>query len=99
MGVDFFERAKKAFRRSWDCERVALATPDLLQREPGCADVSVAGDIVDIFHGDSREQLIGPAPSPCRSTVCSSGVPAHCGLRRTRSCAPNSALCREPRSC
>jgi hypothetical protein len=47
MGVDFLERAKKAFRRSWDRERVALATPDLLRREPGCAGVSVAGDIVE----------------------------------------------------
>ena len=47
MGVDFLDRAKKAFRHSWDRERVALATPDLLRREPGCAGVSVAGDIVD----------------------------------------------------
>jgi hypothetical protein len=45
MGVDFLERAKKTFKRSWDRERVALATPDLLRREPGCAGVTVAGDI------------------------------------------------------
>jgi hypothetical protein len=47
MGVDFLERTKKTFKRSWDRERVALATPDLLRREPGCAGVSVAGDIVE----------------------------------------------------
>ena len=47
MGVDFVERTKKTFKRSWDRERVALATPDLLRREPGCAGISLAGDIVE----------------------------------------------------
>jgi hypothetical protein len=35
MGVDFLERAKKTFRRSWDRETVALATPDLLEPRTG----------------------------------------------------------------
>lgn len=46
MGADFLERAKKTIKRSWDRERVALATSDLLTREPGCAGRLVAGEIV-----------------------------------------------------
>ena len=63
MGVDFLERAKKTFRRSWDRERVALATPDLLRREPGCAGVSVAGDIVpgaEVEVGDKLTVELAP---------------------------------------
>ena len=37
MGADFLERTKKAIKRSWDRERVALATSDLLTRGPDCA--------------------------------------------------------------
>lgn len=57
MGVDFLERTKKTFKRSWDRERVALATPDLLRREPGCAGVSVAGDIVEGAEVETGEKL------------------------------------------
>ena len=57
MGVDFLERAKKTFKRSWDRERVALATPDLLRREPGCAGVSIAGDIVPGAEVEPGEKL------------------------------------------
>jgi hypothetical protein len=46
MGADFLERAKKTIKRSWDRERVALATSDLLTREPGCVGRSVVGEIV-----------------------------------------------------
>jgi hypothetical protein len=46
MGADFLERTKKTIRRSWDRERVALATSDLLTREPGCAGRSVVGEII-----------------------------------------------------
>lgn len=63
MGVDFLERAKKTFQRSWDRERVALCTPDLLRREPGCAGVSVAGDIVpgtDVEVGDRVTVELAP---------------------------------------
>jgi hypothetical protein len=37
MGADFLERTKKTIKRSWDRERVALATSDLLTRQPDCA--------------------------------------------------------------
>jgi hypothetical protein len=47
MGADFLERTKKAIRRSWDRERVALATSDLLTRQPECAGRSVVGEIID----------------------------------------------------
>lgn len=57
MGVDFLERAKKTFKRSWDRERVALATPDLLRREPGCAGVTVAGDIIEGREVETGEKL------------------------------------------
>lgn len=57
MGVDFLERAKKTFRRSWDRAAVALATPDLLRRVPGCAGVSVAGDIVEGVEVEPGEKL------------------------------------------
>lgn len=46
MGVDFLERTKKTIKRSWDRERVALATSDLLTRQPSCAGRSVVGEIV-----------------------------------------------------
>lgn len=46
MGVDFLERARKTIKRSWDRQRVALGTSDLLTRQPDCAARSVAGEIV-----------------------------------------------------
>jgi hypothetical protein len=57
MGVDFLERTKKTFKRGWDRAAVALATPDLLRREPGCAGVSVAGDIVQGVEVEVGEKL------------------------------------------
>ena len=47
MGVDFLERTKKTIKRSWDRERVALATSDLLTRQPNCAGRSVVGEIIE----------------------------------------------------
>jgi hypothetical protein len=46
MGADFLERVKKTIKRSWDRERVALATSDLLTRQPHAAGRSVVGEIV-----------------------------------------------------
>jgi hypothetical protein len=46
MGADFLERARKTIKRSWDLQRVALATSDLLTRQPGCASRSVVGEII-----------------------------------------------------
>jgi hypothetical protein len=46
MGADFLECTKKTIRRSWDRERVSLATSDLLTREPGRAGRSVVGEII-----------------------------------------------------
>jgi hypothetical protein len=46
MGADFLERCKKTFRRSWDRQRLALATSDLLTRQPECAGRSVVGEII-----------------------------------------------------
>jgi hypothetical protein len=46
MGADFLERTKKSFKRSWDRERVALATSDLLTQQPDCAVRSVVGEII-----------------------------------------------------
>jgi hypothetical protein len=46
MGADFLERIKKTIKRSWDRERVALATSDLLTRQPDCAGRSTVGEIV-----------------------------------------------------
>ena len=50
MGADFLERAGPTIKRSWDRRRVALATSDLLTKQPGCAGRSVVGEIV----GDAR---------------------------------------------
>lgn len=50
MGSDFLERAGKTIKRSWDRQRVALATSDLLTKHPGCAGCSVVGEII----GDAR---------------------------------------------
>jgi hypothetical protein len=47
MGADFLERTKKTIRRSWDRERVALATSDLLTHQPNCAGRSVVGEIIN----------------------------------------------------
>jgi hypothetical protein len=46
MGADFLERVKKTIKRSWDRERVALATSNLLTRQPEAAGRSVVGEIV-----------------------------------------------------
>jgi hypothetical protein len=46
MGADFIERTRKSFKRSWDRQRVALATSDLLTRQPDCAARSVVGEII-----------------------------------------------------
>jgi hypothetical protein len=45
MGVDFLQRAGKTLKRSWDEGRAAVASRDLLAREPTCAGRSVAADI------------------------------------------------------
>jgi hypothetical protein len=47
MGADFLERTKKAIKRSWDRERVALATSDPLTRQPNCAGRSLVGEIIN----------------------------------------------------
>lgn len=46
MGADLLERAGKTIKRSWDRRRVALATSDLLTKQPECAGRSVVGEIV-----------------------------------------------------
>lgn len=45
MGSDFLQRAGKTLKRSWDEGRVAVATRNLLTREPTCAGRSVAAEI------------------------------------------------------
>jgi hypothetical protein len=50
MGSDFLERAGKTIKRSWDRQRLTLATSDLLTKQPGCAGRSVIGEII----GDTR---------------------------------------------
>ena len=46
MGADFLERVKKTLRRSWDYERLALSTSDLLTKQPDCEGRSVIGEII-----------------------------------------------------
>jgi hypothetical protein len=46
MGTDFLERAGKTIKRSWDRERVALGTSDLLTRHPEAKGRSVVGEII-----------------------------------------------------
>jgi hypothetical protein len=50
MGADFLERVRRTIKRSWDRQRVALATSDLLTRQPDCVGRSVVGEII----GDAR---------------------------------------------
>ena len=57
MGADFLERVKKTIKRSWDRERVALATSDLLTRQPQFAGRSVIGEIVEGAAISSGEKL------------------------------------------
>lgn len=47
MGIDFLERAGKSIKRSWDRQRVALATSDLLTMQPKCAARSVVAEIIN----------------------------------------------------
>jgi len=47
MGADFLERSKASFKRSWDRERVALGTSDLLTRQPDCVGRSVMAEVVE----------------------------------------------------
>jgi hypothetical protein len=46
MGTDFLERIKKTIKRSWDRQRVALGTSDLLTRHPEAKGRSVVGEII-----------------------------------------------------
>jgi hypothetical protein len=46
MGIDFLERIKKTIKRSWDRQRVALGTSDLLTRQPEAKGRSVVGEII-----------------------------------------------------
>ncbi len=50
MGADFIERAARTFRRTWDSERVRLATPTLFTRNPETAPRTIAGTLL----GDAR---------------------------------------------
>ena len=50
MGADFLERTRKTIKRSWDHQRVALATSDLFTRQPDAATRSVVGEII----GDAK---------------------------------------------
>lgn len=47
MGAAFIEKATATFKKSWDRERVALATADLFTRAPRCAARTAAADIID----------------------------------------------------
>src|SRR5215472_17346574 len=57
MGSDFLERVKKTINRSWDRERVALATSDLLTRQPDCVGRSVVGEIIGNARVSPGEKL------------------------------------------
>lgn len=46
MGADFLERARKTIKRSWDRQRVALATSDLLTRQPERGGRACVGEII-----------------------------------------------------
>jgi hypothetical protein len=56
MGSDFLERTKKTIKRSWDRQRVALGTSDLLTRPPDCAGRSV-GEIIGYARLHPGEKL------------------------------------------
>lgn len=45
MGADFVEKATRSFKKSWDRERVALATDDLFTRQPERAARTAAAEI------------------------------------------------------
>lgn len=47
MGSDFRQRTGKTLKRSWDEGRVAMATTDLLTRQPTCVGRAIAADVVD----------------------------------------------------
>ena len=57
MGADFLERVKKTIKRSWDRQRVALATSDLLTRQPDGSGRSVVGEIVGDVKLSQGEKL------------------------------------------
>lgn len=46
MGADFYDKAAKGFKKSFDRARAALATPDLFTRQPECVARSVAADML-----------------------------------------------------
>jgi hypothetical protein len=57
MGSDFLERAGKTIKRSWDRRRVALATSDLLTRQPGYTGRSVVGELIGAAQLTPGEKL------------------------------------------
>jgi hypothetical protein len=46
MGADFYDKAAKGFKKSFDRARATLATPDLFTRQPECVTRSVAADMI-----------------------------------------------------
>jgi hypothetical protein len=46
MGIDFIRRAAPTFKKSWDRQRVILATPTLFTQQPTCVPRTVAADIL-----------------------------------------------------
>ena len=46
MGIDFIRRAAPTFKKSWDWQRVILATPTLFTQQPTCVPRTVAADIL-----------------------------------------------------
>ena len=46
MGAEFIRKAAPTFKKSWDQQRVELATADLFTQQPSCAARTAVADIV-----------------------------------------------------
>ena len=57
MGADFIEKTARTFRRTWDRERVRLATPTLFTRDPELAPRTIAGTLLGDAHVSAGEQV------------------------------------------
>jgi hypothetical protein len=64
MGIDFIRRSAPSFKKSWDRQRVILATPTLLTQQPTCIARTAAADLANgaaLQEGESvTVQLNGP---------------------------------------
>ncbi len=93
MGADFIEKAAPSFKKSWDRERVALATADLFTKQPASLVRTVPAEIVDGASLKAGELLVVEADSSGLAARRGNVVVARIGACRPELMAAVEASC------